>query len=167
MDKNLPALQRKTLPFTGTEAEGPHQGDRVLFIPGTVTAEQYLKVRQIPLFVKGLYYGAGNCRDVFASGFEMLAADAKKHNLHLTVEVDHRWQWLHWARDRYQFTVVYFDNDTQLAVGTDYLKGYADFHKTIKDNQITWTKVDDPRTVYVTPLDSPLFAEDQDLDIGE
>lgn len=161
MDSELPALQKKTSPYLGTQAEGPHQGDPVLFIPGTVTVEQYLKVRRVPISVKGIHYGAGNCRDVFASGFEMLAQDAKKHKLHLTIEIDFRWQWLRWARDRYEFTIVFYDHFN--AMRSSDLLGYADFHKTASDGKITWTKLDDPRTKHVTPIDSPLYAEDKPL----
>jgi hypothetical protein len=160
MEQTLPALQRKTGPFVGTEAEGPHQGDPVIFVPGTVNLDiYYLHVKPQLHQMKGVYYGAGNCRNISPAVFTAIADDCKLRSLHLVVEVDQFWHWLRWKRDQYDFLVVYFDNLGHL--GT--VRGYADYHKTIKDGKITWTKVDDPRTVYITPIDCPLFAQDQDL----
>lgn len=160
----LPALQQKTVPFIGEEAEGPHQGDQVLFIPGTTELMRYRRVRYKLPDVKGIYYGAGNCRGVSSAVFQFLAEDARDHNLHLTVETDRfRLHWLKWQRDRFKFIVVCFDN----FLNTEALLGIADYHKTIEGDKITWIKVDDPRTKYITPIDSPLFALDQDVPLGD
>ena len=158
MSDTLPAMQIKTRPFLGTEAEGPYIGERVLFFPGPTNLTDYHKYRYLLPEVKGLYYGAGNNRDVNPVTFMEILKDAKTHNLHVTIEVDTFHQWLKWLRDRYPYNVVFVGE----CVDRTWLQGYADYYKTLIDGNLIWNGVADNLPKFSTPLDSPIFALDQD-----
>ena len=62
--EGLPACRKKTKCFVGTECEGPHAGDTVFFVPGSVTPERFQRAWSAYLVDHSLpyriYYGAGN-----------------------------------------------------------------------------------------------------------
>ncbi len=61
----LPAMQKKTKCFVGIEAEGPHRGDVVLFVPASCTPQRIEKSfataqRLTGNGIQRIYLGAGN-----------------------------------------------------------------------------------------------------------
>lgn len=60
----IPSKKARTRCFVGTEAEGPNRGERTLFVPGSASLEDYRKAyhKVLRSDVQKVYYGAGNDR---------------------------------------------------------------------------------------------------------
>lgn len=139
-------LEKKERCFVGIEAEGPHRGEVVLFVPGSVTPARFDKVwsNGIRRFcVSRVYYGAGNDRNLSREMLELLK------QLDFPVDAE---------------GVRLYDSYGDALVGLttiDLSPGEANCHyrKRIEHNLIIWEGVVD-QSRYITAVTDPLFWAD-------
>lgn len=149
---------RKSVPFIGTEIEGPCQGARVLFVPSScIINDAFLKAVGSYSFDR-IYYGAGNERLVTRNGIEELLRFAYAKDCALDVEVD---------ADSFQ---VGFDAFTSkvgplgmliCAAGNISCEAPYFVSKLIFADEVTWIMSDGKK--HTTWLRDPVFAMDQNI----
>lgn len=138
-------------PFVGIEAEGPYRGQMTLFVPGSVTPEQFFVAStQKGLSVRRCYYGAGEDRKL--NGFTLAAIMARFPPEYTTIEVEEVGEL--WPCFHPKHTIV------SLNV-TDVMER-ANFFKKVENGEVSWLgkKWNEE---YVTPINDPLFDTDKEI----
>jgi hypothetical protein len=157
----LPALQRKTKCFIGTEAEGPMRGKRTLFVPGSCKPRQFITALcQVDDAIELIYYGAGNDRKLNQQTIRLLITLSCCCKCLLTIEADSvelisetisKYWFFH---DTKKVTIVSRNrNDDDYDIDRLYIK-------TIEADLIIWRSANTDK-VYKTQLNDPLFEQDQ------
>jgi len=142
----------RTKCFVGFEAEGPHRGSCVLFVPGKVTPSRLHVVMQklsgdcIP--IQRIYYGAGNDHELSHHVLLFLKS--------LTFPVD-----VEGADLKKRFGDIFNNWKNVTLIGIDEADG-CDFKKWTNDNVIIWKHSDG--LVYVTSRRDPIFTADFDVE---
>ena len=144
--EGLPSLQTKQKCFVGIEAEGPHRGMRVLFVPGTCSGEQVLEALQ-KVDVERVYCGAGNLPLTRLDALRVVLLTFPPEKV--TVEVE---------------KVGYVDLPEGLTVVSNRAGdlGVCSFVKLTDQDSVKWVAADGRE--FVTRLDDPLYSLDLDVE---
>jgi hypothetical protein len=138
-------------PFIGIEAEGPHRGQMTLFVPGSVTPEEfYIACTQKGLTVRRCYYGAGEDRKL--NGFTLAAILAHFPPDRTTIEVEEigdLWPCFH-------------PKHTIVSLNVIDLTERADYFKKVEDGEVVWLGKEWSKT-YNTPVNDSLFDTDKEI----
>lgn len=157
----LPATQKRSKIFIGTEAEGPFRGKQTLFIPGSCSIEDIKRVVDNPLFQAEfngpirVYYGAGNSWDIESPVLEYLMKWTNPSKL--TVEVFYFGSQLLKdlnPDDRFLMTIVAQSCDKELINQIDFLKILTDTH-------VIW--LGNNKQYWINRLDDPLYQQDKEI----
>lgn len=144
-DKRLTSLQAKTKCFLGLEVEGPNRGKRVLFVPGSIPPEQFLRSVEGRQFDR-VFYGAGYDRQLRSDTLAAIRSQCPDRII--DVEVD--------------AVTPLLDG---MGVGIISLcqsdVGCAAFIKEITATEVIWTAADG--TKHRSQLDDPWYELDEDI----
>ncbi len=135
--------------FVGTEAEGPHRGQRVLFVPGCIEPRMVEaaigKVRSIDR----VYLGAGNVRCFRKDTLESIKTFWAGP---IDVEVE--------SLSRIDPVALCDSRITKISLD-DADIGNTHYQKIMDDKEIIWLGADGSR--YVTDVDDPLYGLDEEV----
>lgn len=151
---------KKTVPFYGTEAEGPFYGAKVLFIPGSCNALSYADV--IRSF-KGdrIYYGAGNDRNISVSALDCinkLLGNDSSVKIDVEMPLNRLREFNHWpeaVKSKLGLKLCFADKPTFDVEGADYIKWFD-------GESVVWA--DTKQAQFIHWLRDPLFALDRDVE---
>lgn len=137
--------------FCGIEAEGPHRGAVVLFVPGTVGPNRLSKLIDCgaveKYHIQRIYYGAGNCRTLNHHTLLYL-----RDQLRLPTDVEgcelERWGDI-FAQWDVGLTLISMDENPEK----------AHYKKRFENSLIIWEEINGPG-VYVTSIWDPIFQGD-------
>ena len=133
--------------YLGTEAEGPHRGESVLYVPGTTSPEEFQLVwGKVWDKVTRVYYGAGNDRGVREDTFRAM----ERMSLPLDVEVERVPPWLSLGKGTTIISLSPDDADR------------CSFVKHEVGGNFVW--VGEGKRLYVTAMDDPLYALDRGVE---
>lgn len=139
-------------PFIGIEAEGPHRGQKTLFIPGSVTPIDFMAASMLHgKEVNRVYFGAGGDREL--NGFTLAAIVQAFPPQSVTIEVEEvgdLWPCFH-------------GHHTIVSLTPIDLMERANYYKVVENELIKW--LGGPEDEYVTKMDDPLFATDKEIEL--
>lgn len=140
--------QVRTRCFVGTEAEGPHRGKRVLFVPGSVTPERFKAAYEKAKPVDRVYFGAGNDNQKLRK--DTWSQIRQTHRGGIDIEYSTECCPFGTTNARTTFISTHSECDD------------ADFYKEIASDEIIWHPVDEEEEdeKFVTRRDDPLFLQD-------
>ncbi len=139
----------KTRCFIGTEAEGPHRGCKVLFVPGCVTPIEYkaamARLESQSLSVERVYYGAGNSREFKIETMNEIRRLFKDNQIDVEVK-------------SLKALGGHPLPKAVTVISLDYRDQDADYTKTVTETMITWVG---KGQVYTTGVADVLFDQDR------
>lgn len=137
--------------FVGIEAEGPHRGQKTLFIPGSLLPTEFVVASMMHgKEVERVYFGAGEDRNL--NGFTLAAIANCFPAKSITIEVDEVGDL--WPCFNAHYTIVSHNP-------LDIMER-ANFYKKVEDGVVSW--IDGPGIEYVTSVNDPLFAQDKEIE---
>ena len=148
MEKMVLVLTEKKIKcFLGIEAEGPYKGQKVLFIPGTISIERIEKVlKKVESKIDRIYYGAGNDRLISRETLDFLLRQSKP----IDVETEE-------AFFCPPANIILYTRDPKK---TEWK--YADYIKYVTEKTIIW--LDKAGYTFMTSVTDPLFDLDTDIE---
>lgn len=165
---DLPAMQKRSKPFTGEEAEGPYRGRQTLFIPATLEPHVGSTLKVLgnlnPILYDSIFYGAGWNRHIDPVALHDIGNHIMRYKKKLIVEVEsiETLELVLNIRKKREY------GSNFLTVLYDRYHSKTDYVKILfpQDNKVLWIGVQTHSDlVYTTALDDPLFKQDQEVGI--
>jgi hypothetical protein len=155
----------RATPFIGIEAEGPHKGVHYLFLPGNTRVAVADQVwhhvnRHLKNPPQGIYYGAGNMRNLEDGGMLDWLSQRLDRGVAVTIETDN-------YNDMEAVQAAL--GGAVMTVWAGPLEMYLDFEirpqffKVITDHEILWFGSGAVGQCYRTAVNDPLFLADKEV----
>lgn len=160
-------LAKRVRCFVGTECEGPNYNKVLLFVPGCVRPEEFLRAwEKVKHRVSGVYLGAGNMRDIDWNTAQAVFDKVPAVGI-VTVEVDSTHDLpngtdsFNSRMDRSLVVSLDLTNVEQWRRGDDYGPDYV---KVYGDSHVHW--FNRRHEVISTPYSHSYFQQDREVGLG-